>query len=376
MSNLSDNQMRAVTTTKKKVVVHSGAGAGKTACLAARIKWLLQNGYKPNEIVAITYTNNAADTMMQRVGNIPNLKICTLHSYANYLLTVGCISTAEVLENQKFDELFDLVEKHPECIQPVRVMLIDEAHDLSQLELKFIFDIIKPEEWMMFFDEKQHIYSFKEEKNNKVGTYGMDFGLNLMKQRDVDVIEFYENFRNASDILDFARTLIAPPGCPFYDSTRATRGYAGKVVKGTYLTNEECCKVSQFFKIYNHKMNGDYKDWFILVRSNKEIDDIATYFQALDPPIPCDTFKQSQLDVAGIEEKLEENTVKILTIHSAKGLENKYVIVVDTMWDSDIDKDRLRYVGATRAKDLLIWLKPGRNYTVKGKKHSKKEWFS
>ena len=98
---------------------------------------------KPNEIVAITYTNNAADTMTQRVGNIPNLKICNLHSYANYLLTVGCISTAEVLENQKFDELFDLVEKHPECIQPVRVMLIDEAHDISQLELKFIFDIIK-----------------------------------------------------------------------------------------------------------------------------------------------------------------------------------------------------------------------------------------
>lgn len=371
MPAFSENQMRAITTTAKKVVVHSGAGAGKTACLAARVKWLLNNGYKSNEIVAITFTNNAADTMLQRIGNYDGLKVCTLHSYVNQLLLEKNISTSDILEQQKFDKLFEMLKLHPECIKPVRMMLVDEAHDLTHTELSLIFDIIKPKEWMIFFDEKQHIYSFKEkeESNSDTGDYGIKFGLDLMKQANVTVIEFYENFRNGSDILNFSRNLIAPPGCPFYDSTKAMRTFPGKVVKGSFIEDEEQTIVAQYFKIYNNKLNCDFKDWFILVRTNAEIDKIGEYFKTLE--IPYDTFKQSQLDIEGIKAKMDENTVKILTIHSAKGLENKNVIFVNFKL-RDIDEDRLRYVGATRAKDLLIWL--NRKPAVR-KQPKRKGWF-
>ena len=50
------------------------------------------------------------------------------------------------------------------------------------------------------------------------------------------------------------------------------------------------------------------------------------------------------------------NTVKVLTIHSAKGLEAKNVVVIGARFWNEEEK-RLSYVAATRARDLLIWMK-------------------
>ena len=52
--------------------------------------------------------------------------------------------------------------------------------------------------------------------------------------------------------------------------------------------------------------------------------------------------------------KMKENTVKILTIHSSKGLESKNVIVMGARYYNDEEK-RVAYVAATRARDRLYW---------------------
>jgi superfamily I DNA/RNA helicase len=56
-----------------------------------------------------------------------------------------------------------------------------------------------------------------------------------------------------------------------------------------------------------------------------------------------------------LNELLNTQAVKVLTIHSAKGLECENVIVVGAnMWkDEEI---RLSYVAATRARDNLYWM--------------------
>ena len=57
---------------------------------------------------------------------------------------------------------------------------------------------------------------------------------------------------------------------------------------------------------------------------------------------------------------MNKNTVKVLTIHTSKGLENKNVIVVGATTFlksySNIEEIRVAYVAATRAKDKLIWM--------------------
>ena len=51
---------------------------------------------------------------------------------------------------------------------------------------------------------------------------------------------------------------------------------------------------------------------------------------------------------------MKENTVKVLTIHTAKGLEANNVIVVGAKF-FNTEERCVSYVAATRARNLLVW---------------------
>ncbi len=75
------------------MVVIAGAGTGKTTVLIQRIANLVRQGHaRPEEILALTYTENAAAEMQQRVQAelkgtyIEGLQTCTFHAWCNGLL--------------------------------------------------------------------------------------------------------------------------------------------------------------------------------------------------------------------------------------------------------------------------------------------------
>ena len=87
------------------MLVVAGAGTGKTTVLLQRIARLIREARaRPDEIIALTYTDNAAAQMRERLvaelgrREIQGLQVCTFHAYCNELL---------ITANRKFGVLDD-----------------------------------------------------------------------------------------------------------------------------------------------------------------------------------------------------------------------------------------------------------------------------
>jgi DNA helicase-2/ATP-dependent DNA helicase PcrA len=96
LEHLNSAQRQAVTCTGMNLRVVAGAGSGKTRVLTHRIAWLLLQGVSPFSIVAVTFTNKAANEMRARIEQlchvpINQLWVGTFHGLSHRLLRLHAI---------------------------------------------------------------------------------------------------------------------------------------------------------------------------------------------------------------------------------------------------------------------------------------------
>lgn len=341
MVELTKQQRAIVEATEPYIVVVATAAAGKTRCITERVRWLLNQGVPAEEIVTITFTNAAAEEISERLDNPTGLFIGTIHSLANYYLRAGGVDTSKILNDERFDDLFKLIKKNPSCVRQVSYLIVDEAQDSNPQQFEFLLDMINPKNYMLMGDHRQSIYRFNGATP--------DYILNLMESPEVTTYDLSENYRNAPEILNFAKSLIKTLGYDYEDESVPMRqNVRGRVFDVEYSE----IGITGTIKRYVTEGKSSYGDWFVLTRTNAELEAIRIALEKAE--VPCDTFKKAQLTNKGLKDKMKENTVKVLTIHTAKGLEADNVVVIGARF-RDVEEKCVSYVAATRARNLLVW---------------------
>ena len=119
LAGLTEPQRRAVTHSDGPLLVLAGAGSGMTRVITRRAAYLAATVAQPREVLAITFTNKAAEEMRERIarlgtglvtGTTParggrGMTVCTFHSLCARLLRVHHDRAGLAANFTIFDEL-------------------------------------------------------------------------------------------------------------------------------------------------------------------------------------------------------------------------------------------------------------------------------
>ena len=111
MNDLNKEQLAAVNSNSGDIVVMAGPGSGKSRVLISRIMRMVADGFQPDQMVAITFTNAAAAELKKRLPENLKLGYCgTLHGFVLQLLKryhqlIGLPAHLTVIDTDQRDEL-------------------------------------------------------------------------------------------------------------------------------------------------------------------------------------------------------------------------------------------------------------------------------
>ena len=138
LSSLNEQQREAVQITEGPLLILAGAGSGKTRVIAHRIAYLIaQKGVKPWNILAVTFTNKAAQEMRQRVQRLlrdeelPSWPlVSTFHSLCVRILR----QDIEKLDD-KYTRTFTIYDQD-DSLRLIKNCIKDLGYDEKQLGLR------------------------------------------------------------------------------------------------------------------------------------------------------------------------------------------------------------------------------------------------
>lgn len=185
LEGLNDKQYEAVTSTEGPCLVIAGAGSGKTKVLTHKIAYLMgEKNVKPWDILAITFTNKAANEMKERVRNLVgevanDMWIGTFHSVCVKILR-------KFIDRIGFDSSFVIFDTSD---QKTLIKQILKAKELDD----------------KIFTDKSVLYEISNAKNEMLepAQYAMKYGSDFRKETIAEVYKIYQKRLQENNAIDF-----------------------------------------------------------------------------------------------------------------------------------------------------------------------------
>ncbi len=380
---LNQEQKEAVNSDCPFLFLYAGAGTGKTRTIIEKINLLLKKPVNPAKILAITFTVKTAEELKIRLKN-ENVLVYTFHGLCYHELEkLGIKIEIEEPEKLPFDKLEllkisnyknSLKKKRPPIVyyEYQKYLSLNKQIDFDDLLLLFLnktrndqfknaFDFIFIDEFQdtnnlqyevlkrligqktkvfAVGDPDQSIYRFRGANPNIIDKYIKDF--------DAKIYKLSTNYRSSENIIRAANKLIS------YNLKRVDKKLIGINIINenprAYIFENEEIEAKYIISLIKKQLRLliPKKEIAVLYRNHER----ALYFKK--------EFKKTYLAISN-----PDNEITITTLHQAKGLEFKIVIILGLEMGllpsnqenriQELEEERrLFFVGMTRAKETLI----------------------
>ena len=180
LSVLNDRQLEAVEYLEGPLLVLAGAGSGKTKVLTYRIANLVEHGIKPWNILALTFTNKAANEMKERAINLEpcaqKSHIRTFHSFGAWFLRLCAEDSGIGIQNNftvyDDDDSLEILKSAFPSLPKKNLNYV--MHDIS---LAKDYCLSPDDKELEVFDSTGYLYpAYKAYEKKLKSTGNVDFG--------------------------------------------------------------------------------------------------------------------------------------------------------------------------------------------------------
>ena len=245
LEGLNDNQIKAVKHIDGPCLVIAGAGSGKTKVLTTRIAYLIEQGIKPWNILAITFTNKAAKEMKDRIYSLVNEDV-------GFIGTFHSLGLRIIRENHDILNLtnnFTILDSD-DVLSIIKKILKEKNYDPKEYAPSYIKNRI----------------SFIKNENLSRGEIEKYFNTPV-EQVAIEVYDTYEKLLSNNNSVDFDDLLRLPVKL-FNEHKDILEKYQEKF---KYILVDEYQDTNEVQYQFNKKLSNKYKNIFVVGDPNQSI---------------------------------------------------------------------------------------------------------
>ena len=388
---LDKYQKKAVLCNKDNYLVIAGAGSGKTLTIIAKIKYLIENGYKENEILCISFTNETVNSIKEKlIANNLDIDVLTFHKLSLRILNNKYKIAPQDLLKYTIDEFFESIVYHDNTYKLLEYINIKETKEMILSFIMYMKSLNENETYLynllnnklipindkiylvlilkIYLIYKEELYSeekidfddminYAYESVNKL--YYFPYKYIIVDEYQDTSLSKYKLIKALIDkfniklltVGDDYQSIYSFTGCKLSLFTKYKKYFPkSKIIKlkHTYRNSNDIVQISKRFVMKNRSqinkrlISNKYTDKsIIIIYSNNEVRSVLSIIKDYDNililgrnNINIENLINNSNYINSYQQIGVDKNVNYLTVHKSKGLEEDNVIILNVIDDT------------------------------------------